>query len=218
MKDNVNKAGWKVAWHIYPNGNWYKKIWRPITLTAIMSVAALCGHADYIELMKKTASWITGGYPSILGFILSGYVLLIGFGDSDFLLTLAKTPEDDEVTLFQKVSSTFSIVLLVILSVYGIGALYDFVIECAIAWPFGYCECMRNIYNFSALVTLLFVFSYSLFTMFDIVINIFNMGQVANVMVKKKLAQIKNEEENKDERKSLWQIVMGLLGVSKVSD
>lgn len=210
MKCDTNKSGWKVAWTIYPKGNWRRKIWRPITLTAIMSVISICGNVDYVELMMLVSSWITSGYPSILGFILSGYVLLIGFCGSDFLLALAKTNEEDNVSLFQKVSSTFSIVLLVILSVYGIGALYGYIIQCAIVWPFD--ENLRKVYNGIALTILLLVFSYSLFAMFDIVINIFNMGQFANVIAKKKLAKIKDNEEKN--HKSLYQIIMDLLGLN----
>lgn len=212
MNDNVYKSGWKVAWEIYPKDNWHKNIWRPVVLTIVMSAASLLGNTDYVDLMKCVSSWITGGYPSILGFILSGYVLLIGFCGSDFLLALAKTKKEDEISLFQKVSSTFSIVLFVILSTYGIGALYDFVIQCAIAWPFGddnYCE----IYNYVTLVILLFAFSYSLFTLFDIVINIFNMGQLANIIAKRKLISIKEHEENRTERRSLCQIIKDLIGL-----
>lgn len=212
MNDNVYKSGWKVAWKIYPKDNWRKNIWRPVILTIVMSAASLLGNTDYVDLMKCVSSWIIGGYPSILGFILSGYVLLIGFCGSDFLLALAKTRKEDKISLFQKVSSTFSIVLLVILSTYGIGALYDFVIQCAIVWPFAddnHCE----IYNYAALVILLFAFSYSLCTLFDIVINIFNMGQFANIIAKRKLIKIKEHEENGHERKSLCQIIKELIGL-----
>lgn len=185
MIDIIYKPGWKAVKAIYPRKNWTRKIWRPIILTFVMFCSALYAQTDCLELITTVSSWIVNGYPSILGFILSGYVLLIGFVGSDFLLALEKQQRSDKVSLFQIVSSTFVVVISVVLFTYMLGTLFCFVQECHIEWPFN--NHWYTFYNYGALVVILFAFAYSLFTLYDVVINIFNMGQLASAIARRKL-------------------------------
>lgn len=192
MINIIFKPGWKAVKAIYPKKNWTSKIWRPMMLTLVMFCSALYAKSDSLELIDTISSWIVNGYPSILGFVLSGYVLLIGFVGSDFLLALERRQRDDGVSLFQMVNSTFVVVISVVLFTYMLGALFGFVHKCHIEWPFD--NQLYVYYNYGALVAILFSFAYSLFALYDVLINIFNMGQFATALTRKRLKSMRNDK------------------------
>lgn len=192
--DDKYKPGWKSVWSIYPKENIGRNIWRPLVLLAIAVISSFFSSKSSTELISVVSNWITSGYPSIIGFILSGYVLIVGFSGSDFLLNLAK-PNDAKYTLFQVLNSTFAVVIAVMIITYAIGALLSFIVSCEIEWPFP-TNCGCDAFNFIALVFIEFTFFYSLNTLLDVVINIFNMGQMANVIAEHKIKAIENAEKD----------------------
>lgn len=197
MEDKY-KPGWKSVWAIYPKNNIGKNIWRPLVLLIISAICSFYSSKSSTELICVVSNWITSGFPSIIGFILSGYVLIVGFSGSDFLLNLAK-PREDKFTLFQILNSTFASVIAVMIITYSIGALMDFVVSCKIEWPFT-SNCGCYVFNFSGLIIIEFLFFYSINTLLDVIINIFNMGQMANVIAEQKLEAIKSEKELESNR------------------
>lgn len=187
------KSGWKSAWAIYPKRNLRKNIWRPIVFAAIAACCYCCSSKSACELIGLVSGWITSGFPSIIGFVLSGYVLIVGFSGSDFLLSLAK-PRNDNYTLFQVLNSTFAVVIATMIVTYAIGALYGFIISCDFVWPINI-KWLCVVYNFIAFLLIDFIFFYAVFSLVDIVVNIFNMGQMANVIAEKKIETIQSEKE-----------------------
>ena len=207
------KPGWKSVWAIYPKRNLRKNVWRPIVFAAFAACCYCCSSKSACELIGLVSGWITSGFPSIIGFVLSGYVLIVGFSGSDFLLSLAK-PRKDNYTLFQILNSTFAVVIAILIVTYAIGAIYSFVVSCDIEWPLKI-QWLCIVYNFMAFLLIDFFFFYAVFSLVDIVVNIFNMGQMANVIAERKIEAIqsKKESENNREESSLWKFIKAVLGI-----
>ena len=207
------KPGWKSVWAIYPKRNLRKNVWRPIVFAAFAACCYCCSSKSACELIGLVSGWITSGFPSIIGFVLSGYVLIVGFSGSDFLLSLAK-PRKDNYTLFQILNSTFAVVIAILIVTYAIGAIYSFVVSCDIEWPLKI-QWLCIVYNFIAFLLVDFIFFYAVFSLVDIVVNIFNMGQMANVIAERKIEAIqsKKESENNREESSLWKFFKAVLGI-----
>lgn len=207
------KTGWKTVWSIYPKENIGGNFWRPLILLVISVACSICSSKSSAELIGVVSNWITSGFPSIIGFILSGYVLIVGFSGSDFLLSLAKRSEA-KYTLFQVLNSTFAVVIAVMIVTYAIGALMGFVVSCEIEWPFT-TNCGCDAFNFTALVFIEFLFFYSINTLLDVIINIFNMGQMANIIAEQKLEAIEkaDKNENKREESFILKLIKAILGI-----
>lgn len=207
------KPGWKAVWSIYPKRNLRKNVWRPLVFAAIAACCYCCSSKSACELIGLVSGWITSGFPSIIGFVLSGYVLIVGFSGSDFLLSLAK-PRKDSYTLFQVLNSTFAVVIAIMIVTYAIGALYGFVISCNFVWPLKM-QWLCIVYNFIVFLLIDFIFFYAVFSLVDIVVNIFNMGQMANVIAERKIEAIQSgkESENNREESSLWKFFKAVLGL-----
>ena len=207
------KPGWKSVWAIYPKRNLRKNVWRPIVFAAFAACCYCCSSKSACELIGLVSGWITSGFPSIIGFVLSGYVLIVGFSGSDFLLSLAK-PRKDNYTLFQILNSTFAVVIAILIVTYAIGAIYSFVVSCDIEWPLKI-QWLCIVYNFMAFLLIDFFFFYAVFSLVDIVVNIFNMGQMANVIAERKIEAIQSEKESENNREesSLWKFIKAVLGI-----
>lgn len=182
-------------------------------MAAIAACCYCCSSKYACELIGLVSGWITSGFPSIIGFVLSGYVLIVGFSGSDFLLSLAK-PRKDNYTLFQVLNSTFAVVIAIMIVTYAIGALYGFVVACDFVWPLKI-KWLCIVYNFIAFLLIDFIFFYAVFSLVDIVVNIFNMGQMANVIAERKIEAIqsKKETENNGEEPSFWKFLKAVLGL-----
>lgn len=178
-------VGWEKAWEIYPWSNMWKGAKTPIVLLVVSFVVYLFRNdVSEIEQIKLVGGIITAGFPSIIGFILTGYALIIGFSGSDFLLKMAKSKADDKHSLFERVNSTFALVIGLLVVTYLLASFFEFVIGLQIEWPFS--EGIKA-YNAFVLFLLLFLFYYSVCALLDIVLNIFNLGQLAHAVAQNKL-------------------------------
>lgn len=178
-------VGWEKVWEIYPLSNLWKGAKIPLVLLVISIVIYLFrGDVSDKELIKLVVGVVTGGFPSIIGFILTGYALIIGFSGSDFLLKMAKSKADDNHSLFERVNATFAFVIGWLVVNYLACACVSFVMNLEITWPFAFgCDG----YNAFVLFILLFFFYYSVCALLDIVVNVFNLGQLAHAVAKNKL-------------------------------
>lgn len=66
-----------------------------------------------VDMLGHLCSFVNGGYPSIVGFVLSGYALLIGFSNSELIQKLSKRKNENKPALFQKINATFAMMLLI---------------------------------------------------------------------------------------------------------
>lgn len=113
--------------------------------------------------------------PTVLGFTLAGYALMMGMSGSKVMQPIL---DGEKPTLFQKLNSTFAIVL---------GASFITTLVCVfikIGMSFvGHLGALN--YNLKicikafTLFSLVFLLIYTIFSIKDITINIFNFGQFA---------------------------------------
>lgn len=193
-------TGWTKAWEIYPLSNMWKGAKMPLAMLVVSIVVYLFkGNVSEIELIKLVGGIVTGGFPSIIGFILTGYALIIGFSGSDFLLKMAKSKADDKHSLFERVNSTFAMVIGVLVVTYMAAGVIAFVSGLQIEWPFA--EGVEA-YNAFVLFLLLFLFYYSICALLDIVLNVFNLGQLAHAVAKNKLRmmEVMAQQEETDSK------------------
>lgn len=193
-------TGWTKAWEIYPLSNMWKGAKMPLAMLLVSIVVYLFkGNVSEIELIKLVGGIVTGGFPSIIGFILTGYALIIGFSGSDFLLKMAKSKADDKHSLFERVNSTFAMVIGVLVVTYMAAGVIAFVSGLQIEWPFADGV---EVYNAFVLFLLLFLFYYSICALLDIVLNVFNLGQLAHAVAKNKLRmmEVMAQQEETDSK------------------
>lgn len=178
---NQKMVGWKSAWHIYPYKSLFKSLWRPLFLEILSYLFIRGSSVSNIELLSYVCSFVNGGYPSIVGFVLSGYALLIGFSNSELIQMLSKRLKRNEPTLFQKVNATFSIMLLMLILTLVVSLIISMVIHAKITvWQCleGYEVFVNNV----VLYIFLFLVYYSLLSLLDVVMNIFNFGQFSFIV------------------------------------
>ena len=185
-------VGWEKVWEIYPINNFRKGAKIPCVLLLLSFCCYLLkGSVSEIHILRVMANLVSGGFPSVLGFVLTGYVLIVGFSGSEFLLSMAKKKTGVGHTLFERVNATFAVVIAILVLTYLMSVMVIYVLELQIVWPFD-----KGVRKFNCCVLLLFLFLmyYSLCALIDVIINIFNLGQFANVIAGKKLKAIEEIE------------------------
>lgn len=198
----VALAGWNKVREIYPVRNFLKGCIKPTVLLLISVIAFVCSNKSTpTDAIKLVCNFVTSGFPSIIGFILTGYTLIIGFSGTDFLLKMAKSKADDKHTLFERVNSTFAFVTAFLVVTYIMACVVSYIEAQQIIWPFSKgCK----MFNSGVLVVLLFFFYYSVCALLDIVMNVFNLGQLAHAVALNRLkaieAQVQEESVQTEDK------------------
>ena len=187
-----NKStGWKIVWEIYPFCNLCKGCIKPIILTILTFIPVLFSVKVPFEHIETVSNLITSAFPSIIGFVLTGYALIIGFSSSEIISYLAKDRNGKKHSLFQIVNSTFAIVMGAIIGTFLYGAFCQFIQKAQV--PFIFSK-GTDFFNYLVLFLLLFCFYYCICSLLDIAVNIFNLGQFANTLAKRKYQENENKK------------------------
>lgn len=177
---NINDPGWKTAWAIYSKENLSKSVFFPWGLSLVTILICLFTTNSPITLLLYSTELIITIVPCILGFTLAGYALIMGLSNSEFMKGLkAFKQEGKEYTLFQSLNATFAIVLGMLFITTLTGVVVGIIIKAEIPMPF--CEKFTDVCNWLCLFTLIFLLYYTINSIKDIVINIFNLGQFAQI-------------------------------------
>lgn len=194
--NNPRGTGWKSVFDIYPTANFKKGLWKPALFWIVSLIVVFLSDVDMIEILNFTCQTVCSAYPSIIGFILTGHALIIGFSGNDLIKKLVELQKESKTTYPQIVNATFSVIIALMVLTLLVSAFVSFIIKCEISWPFDYGEYE---FNCICLLLVLFLLYYSLFSLLDVVINVFNFGQVAH---KQTLIELQNEEEQNDAEES----------------
>lgn len=169
------KVGWKRVFANYSYSNFKKSLWKPSLAIGCVIVFTLYSDFDTLDLIQILSNLINNSMPSLIGFVLTGYAIIIGLSNSELI---EKTMEDSkEVTLFQRINSTFAIVLCFMIISYILGILTEIILRMNITIPLDgkHVNCLNCIW----LYLLGYLLFYTIFSLFDIVINVFNLGEFA---------------------------------------
>lgn len=185
-------TGWRNAFSIYPDLYLRKSLVKPLVLWVPSLIVYFgFGSTDAFSMLGWMADFVKSSYPSILGFILTGHALIVGFSGSDFILHLAKERKDSKTTLLQDINSTFTMVIASLVVTFIFAAAVSFAIRCDLpCWNYSLAVGFNNF----VFVVFLFLFFYSLCSLLDVVISIFNLGQASNIIARGK---IKKMQESK---------------------
>lgn len=171
----------------------------PLLISIIVMLICLFSKGIDIQLIEGASDLIISIIPSLLGFVLSGYAILIGFGN---ITIIAKKQKDDKPTLYQKISAVFAVGLIMQVLLLGFTFFVKLVIKQDIVNPIGgvFIYYATNYFTFFSLVFGLFYVTYMIK---DLVVNVFNIGQIQNIEVNKfadksdKIEEGKNQQEKK---------------------
>lgn len=211
-----NKStGWKIVWEIYPFCNLCKGGIKPIILTVLTFIPALFSIKEPFEHIETVSGLITSAFPSIIGFVLTGYALIIGFSSSEIISYLAKDRNGKKYSLFQIVNSTFAIVMGAIIGTFLFGSFCQFIQKTQV--PFIFTKGIDS-FNYLILFLLLFSFYYSVCSLLDVVINIFNLGQFANTLAKRKYQENENKKNIIVKEKGFCEKIIDCLFTKKTHD
>lgn len=191
-------VGWKTVWRIYPRKNIVRGCIKPVILLILTLPFFLISNNNAFYFLDLISQTILSTFPSLIGFILAGYTLIIGFSSSDIITYLSKFNGGKGYSIFQTVNSTFAITISIMILTFIIGGFCSFIIKSDIDFIFNVNASIIEIYNFVLLFLLAFMFYYSLCSLLDIVINIFNLGQFANILAKKKSNNKDNDTPKKE--------------------
>jgi len=158
---------------------------------------------EAIELLGNTAISV---FPSILGFSLGGYILIISLNSSKVLneVTEPNLAKGEKYSFYQKMSSVFafSLLLQALTIVCGMILIIISKIGKPIILNYWIAESLNSI----ALFFMSFIISYSTLLIGQIVLNIFNYGQVLHFLVRiDKLEEDENLKNKSDNANSIFE-------------
>lgn len=191
-------TGWKAVRRLYSLYYFRKNIWRPIVLELICVPFIFLSDVSLFDQIKSLCGFVNGGYPSIVGFVLSGYALLIGFSNTDIIKAMSKKTSVDRPAMFQLINTTFAVILFILIITLITSLILNVV--CIAEVPILLCPQLHPYVNGFVLLSFLFMVLYSMCSLLDVVINIFNFGQYAFVINTIKIA----EEEDETKRENIY--------------
>lgn len=175
MGKKITSPGWSAVFQCYTLHNLRRSVVWPLIITLLVVLCSMASTESPTILIDAVATLSLTIAPTVLGFTLAGYALMMGMSGSKVMQPIL---DGEKPTLFQKLNSTFAIVL---------GASFITTLVCVfikIGMSFvGYLGALN--YNLKicikafTLFSLVFLLIYTIFSIKDITINIFNFGQFA---------------------------------------
>lgn len=188
----------KIYWNNKPIWKSYF-FWTAIILTLISQVVIVLTSASFYDSINYVANQMMSIMPNILGFNLGGYVLLIGLNSQNILDEITEPVKPSKYSLFQMQSSVFAFSILIQASSILIGYIIMGIMNLG-ANIFLPVELAKTI-NFIGFILLNFISLYSLILIGQIVINIFNFGQILHFFVRLERLEKEFEEDEKQKKK-----------------
>lgn len=191
MSYNRPRVGWKGVLQAYPKLNWKESLRVPICLTLCILIISYLYDCWYPELhvSKKIASFLIENslkaYPLGLSLILAGIALFISMVSQMEEFFRRNSKDHSEPTYFQQVTSTFCIIAAILVVGIVVSSLSSLLFgfydknettPCGLVYSEDEAVPLWLVYSVLGCVS--FVSIYTIKAILDIVINIFNCGQI----------------------------------------
>lgn len=163
------ETGWTAVMQNYPRLNLIKSC-RRAGIGAVLTIVATGWHIELLDAIKVVLHFIMATVPTILGFTLAALALFFSTAIHFYGLF---DHEKDEPSLFQKVQSTFVVIILVMVLTLA----FAFVINLFIEHPIEATPVIAVSVNIVTLLAMLFLLFYTLLSILDVTLNLFNFGQ-----------------------------------------
>lgn len=164
------KVGWDGVFKSYPKDNLCKSAIKSVIATILTLFVVLLFSEVYATIVNAL-QFIVTTLPTILGFTLAALALF--FSVAINLSGLFHRSESDEPSLFQVVQSTFAVIILVMVLTLGFSYIISITINNSVEVP----SQLAFITNMVTLFLMIFSLFYTLFSILDVTINLFNLGQ-----------------------------------------
>lgn len=196
MSNRDIKFGIPGVLSLYTWKDFKKSLKYPLPFTLVVFAVFVVFSEDTYQLICDVVNLAVSVIPTIIGFVLAGYALLVGFGNKEFLMFLSKT-RAGRPTLYQGLNSVFAFSLLFQLMFLIFASFVYFLIKLNFDLIF-ISNQVSYITNLLTLFVLIFGFFYSLFSVKDMIANVFSFGQMHHYKIKKDIKK-KKEEETKNQ-------------------
>ncbi|MEL3904420.1 MAG: hypothetical protein P1P63_04845 [Treponemataceae bacterium] len=190
-KRRRNNFGWKKAFSLYSKKYFWKASILPLILTSasfLVSVQSSKSPIFYIRLLSETILDIS---PGVIGFLLSGYAIIIGFSSNEVVRFMSKKSDTSDKTLYQRQNAVFAVSIFSLLVGLVIAIFVNFILKAEINYFHN--DIAANIFNNCILLLLLYVIYFSVFSIKDMIINVFNFGQMIHYLMQKQINNKNNE-------------------------
>lgn len=175
MGKRITSPGWGAVFKCYTIQNLRRSVAWPLIVALIVVVCSMSSTVSPTVLIDTVTTISLSIAPTVLGFTLAGYALMMGMSGSKVMQPIM---DGEKPSLFQKLNSTFAIVL---------GASFITTLFCVfVQVGMNFVSHLSTLnYNLKicikafTLFWLVFLLIYTIFSIKDITINIFNFGQFA---------------------------------------
>ena len=182
-KKKKHTFGWPKAFSLYSFKYFGIASIFPLCLTVASFVASLLSDNEPIFFIELLSSIILNISPVIIGFLLSGYAIIIGFSSNEVVRFMSKRSDNTDKTLYQRQNAVFAVSILSLLIGLILGVFSHFVAKSGI--NFFPSDIATNVLNYITLFVLLFVVYFSIISVKDMVVNVFNFGQMIHYLTQK---------------------------------
>lgn len=154
-------------------------------------------NIDFYEGLIELKSIMIDFLPGILGFTVAGYALMVGFIHGDMIDKITEPSRDTTFSLYQKMSATFAInVMLQAIALLIAFAIHFIVfLDSKKAVLFEIPSTIAVIVNVGGFLILSYWFLISLFMVIQIILNIFSFSQLHHYFINKTKVDQKNEQQ-----------------------
>ena len=183
MADKISIFGFKALLRQYDLKLFLKGSILPSIISVLVLIPIfLCSSVSYIELIEITVDLVNSIIPSLLGFVLGGYAMLIGFSN----VSIIAVKINDKITLYQKISTVFSMSLIMQIFL----LLFSFAIKLIIKASISVLPILADVTNIICIIFLFYGLIYITLMIKDLVINIFNLSQYQNFKINQKNSKL----------------------------
>ncbi len=187
LLEEKHKGDLKTLLKIYwSNKPMYKSqyFWIAICASVLLILFASLLQISRFEILEFLVHQAISIIPSVLGFNLGAYIILISLNSTNILkeMTEPNVELGEEYSFYQKMSSVFAFSLLLQATTLVFGIIVSMVMNLCNSIIIG--NLIAEITNILSQFFLCFVLSYSLVLIGQIVLNVFNFGQVLHFFIR----------------------------------
>lgn len=188
LHDGTFRSVLRIYWENKPIWKSWCFKWALISSVVILA-SVFIANQETLKILLLISTLMCSILPNILGFNLGGYVILITLNSSSILKEITDPTKGNKYSTFQHLSSVFAFGLLLqstaLIFSYLVLILHETFLEKSFS------EILATTINSTVLFMSCFVCAYSLLLIIQIVLNIFNFGQIIHFFTR--IEKIEND-------------------------
>lgn len=185
-----NNIGWGAVFLSYKGKDTFKDCLIPIIFSLAILVIILIFSFDTFSVLNKVVDISLNILPAVVSLLLAAYAIVLTLFWSEYGKRIRKYENGKQ--LLTNLNSSFAAIILYMI----IGLLIDLALHIIISMEIELSSIFfANLFNLISVFIVVLVLSFSIYSLKDITINIFNLGQITPLFDD---IENKKDEENKD--------------------